>query len=106
MTDKLPKDYAEALTMKEKLDGIATFKTDGCSNAPDSLFGKTFANCCHEHDFYYKNEWVDITRKEADEQMFKCMKRRVGWFWAFTYWSVVRMFGGPYFKGRKLNEKL
>ncbi len=78
---------------------------DGCSNAPDL----NFKDCCHEHDFYYRNpkEITGVSRAEADRRLRKCISRR--WklpLMPWIYWSATRMFGWiPWNKAEKEAKK-
>ncbi len=80
---------------------IRDWTTDGCSSAPDKFFGVNLAECCAEHDFYYRND-VGVSRWKADNILRKCIAEKVkeklgfkGWFLATVYWAGVRFGGAP-----------
>jgi hypothetical protein len=94
------------------------WSTDLCS-AP--LVGNTgrsfnFTNACRRHDFGYRNlqlldrrygtgHWTDTTRKRVDQLFLADMQRHCWsrpWYdeptclaWARTFYTVVRVAGGP-----------
>lgn len=75
-------------------------KGDGCTAVPDL----TYRQCCDEHDIHYVTgmtvEGTPITRFEADNRFFKCMKETgktpiIGThIIPAIYWVGVRIFGG------------
>jgi len=62
-----------------------------------------FENCCVVHDTQYRDSTTPITRKEADEQLLKCMNEynsNASIFNKVVY-SLIRSFGWLFFKERK-----
>jgi len=87
---------------------VADWSTDGCSSAPDKFFGGVdLLDCCEEHDFYYRNPQIKVSRWKADNCLRKCIASKVkeaygfkGWILATVYWSGVRIGGGSSYKKR------
>ena len=54
-------------------------------------FEGSWAHCCAMHDRRYANK--RLTRKQADELLFRCVKRKAGVVMAYTMYIGVRAFG-------------
>lgn len=89
------------MTYWDKVKALAwVLKGDGCTAVPDL----TYKRCCDEHDIHYRTgntvEGNPITRLEADNRLFQCMKETgktplLGTHIIPTiYWIGVRLFGG------------
>ena len=87
-------------------------KGDGCTSSPDFWFHR----CCNEHDIAYRTgktvDGVEVTRAEADNQLFVCMKKRnkdpliSKWILPALYWSAVRLFGrGAWKRDEAMGDK-
>ena len=61
--------------------------TEGCSFVADF----DFKGCCDEHDRHYALH--DVTRAEADDELYYCILARGHPYIAWVYWSWVRTFG-------------
>lgn len=88
------------MTLAEKWRAL---RGDGCTSAPDFQY----AECCRDHDryYYFHSDALGrpITRKQADEFLRECMRRKsktpIGaWFISNLYYYAVRVFGGKYWK--------
>lgn len=53
-------------------------------------------NCCEAHDYEY-SERGTMTRKQADDALYECLKRRNPAL-AKTAWLAVRMWGWMFFR--------
>jgi len=73
---------------KEK---IKPFKTDGCTDYPDG----NYRSCCVEHDKKYWKGGTKQQRKEADEDLMKCVAKKSGKMNASVMHIAVRIFGHP-----------
>lgn len=62
---------------------------DDCSFAPDLEFGST---CCAAHDRHY--ELHDVSRSEADAELYYCIQAAGYPALAWVYWAGARLFGG------------
>lgn len=79
------------------------FITDGCSNAPDRLFGRDLAGACCVHDLWYcTRAWkagklTQQHREQADMMLGRCIRALlplgVGWI-GWLYYRAVHRFGG------------
>lgn len=77
---------------------------DGCTSSPDFFY----SDCCRNHDADYEyhidETGKDITRLQADNRLFDCMKKKgktpiIGKFiLPVVYWSAVRLFGKSHWK--------
>ena len=65
--------------------------TDYCSMWPDRWRNYDYSACCQQHDEDYANPKVG--RLEADNKLFKCVKKSSNVFMATTMWVGVRCFG-------------
>lgn len=63
-------------------------KFDGCTFVPDFDFGET---CCNRHDYHYRVH--DVSRAQADRQLFRCIRQNGKPIIAGMYWVGVRIFG-------------
>lgn len=79
------------------------FQDDGCSNAPDSFFGRDLRWCCRIHDWRYCSRghspgtMNQSARRFADKELgwnvrsvFRFGFRWLGW----AYWRATHRFGG------------
>lgn len=79
------------------------FRDDGCSRAPDRLFGASLTPACRVHDFWYCTRvWPAGTltqahRHKADEFLGLSVRALlpfgVGWI-GWLYWRAVHWWGG------------
>jgi len=90
-------------------DNQKSLITNGCGakggfiNPPDFIFKAS----CNQHDFYYWRGMDEEDRKKADNAFYKYMridisevsfhKKPYYHLWAFSYYSMVRLFGKKYF---------
>ena len=51
-----------------------------CSCFIDSLFNKNWSKCCSGHDDNYINNKYDMTKDEADDMFYTCLKNNT-WKW-------------------------
>ena len=75
----------------------------GLINPPEFLFHAS----CNQHDFYYWRGGKEEDRKKADNDFYEAMKmdiKKAKWhlqpyysFWAFSYFTAVRLVGKKYF---------
>lgn len=79
------------------------FQDDGCSSAPDDLFGFDLRFACRCHDFYYCSRawpagWMDqAQRRAADELLGELVREALPWRWRWVGWIyrvAVRRHGG------------
>ena len=82
---------------------------------PDTVWFLSIKAACHVHDFgYHVGRTIEDKNKE-DRRMLNNIIRlvnlRSGWLLkklrllrARTYYNMVRLFGGPYFWGDRLND--
>jgi hypothetical protein len=77
------------------------FVGDGCTFAPDRLFGHELTEACRYHDWAYRCD-VPLSRWKADWYLFKnlrecgCHRR-----WAWYYWGAVRIFGRRFWNRKR-----
>ncbi len=62
-----------------------SFKSDGCTFAPDGKWG----SCCVIHDHAKLNK--NIKNKDADKMLLNCMKERANPVLAYLYYFFVRI---------------
>lgn len=83
---------------------------DGCTNAPD--FHSDYTHCCNGHDSDYTSgsdeKGNEITRKQADIRLLKCMKNNsktaLGkYVISPIYYIAVRLFGANRWNGKTKN---
>jgi uncharacterized membrane protein SpoIIM required for sporulation len=67
----------------------------------DSAFGYDWGSCSERHDKRYINK--RLTRKQADELLYRCFKRKVNIVFAFIGYFLVRIFGGYFYKQSQRN---
>ena len=86
-------------SLKQTYKAGRDWSTDGCSSAPDRVFGINLLECCAEHDFYYRND-VGVSRFKADNILRKCIAQKVkeklgikSWILATLYFTGVRIGG-------------
>ena len=53
---------------------IKPFTSDGCSSAPDGMWGKSFVHCCIDHDFAYWIGGSEAQRSYADNELKACVQ--------------------------------
>ena len=90
---RLQKRYWERIK-----DKAAELGADGCSGATGA-----FAECCLEHDIYYRTgatlDGRPITKEEADKRFLACMQSRsiFGFYSPMAWWRylAVKRFGRP-----------
>lgn len=79
------------------------FVDDGCSTAPDALFGFRLGWACRIHDWMYcTRAWPAGTmdqhhRKHADDLLGEMIRQALPWRWRFVGWiyrAAVRRHGG------------
>ncbi|MDD3443204.1 MAG: hypothetical protein PHW89_08070 [Sulfurimonas denitrificans] len=58
-------------------------------------FEGTWTHCCAMHDRRYANK--RLTRKQADELLFRCVKRQSNIIMAYVMYAGVRAFGWYYY---------
>jgi len=69
----------------------------------DQLFDKKppFESCCHLHDHQYQESSINITRKESDAELYRCIAHDNKYrFLARFVFMLVRAFGWKFFKPR------
>ena len=64
---------------------------DWCTKFPDKWFKHNLASCCKTHDWDY--EHGIITRLQADNRLFACIKKKSHTYVASIMWVGVRLFG-------------
>ena len=67
--------------------------TNGCTASPDL----NFIECCDAHDLCYCRGGSESDRYRCDEIFYNCIKNKAGILIAWVYYSMVRMFGEPFF---------
>jgi len=65
---------------------------DYCTLSPDGNWGY----CCKMHDKRYANK--RLNRSQADELLYRCIKRKSNRIIASIYWFGVRCFGWYFYK--------
>jgi len=55
-----------------------------------------WGSCCKLHDRRYENK--RLTRKQADELLYRCVVRKHSRFIATIMWLGVRMFGWYFYR--------
>lgn len=61
--------------------------TEGCSFVPDF----NFVGCCITHDLHYEKH--DVTREQADDELYYCILGHGHRFLARLYWAGARLGG-------------
>ena len=64
---------------------------DNCTAFPEG----NWSSCCARHDRRYENK--RLTRKQADELLYRCVRRKKNVVVASIMWAGVRTFGGWYY---------
>ena len=75
----------------------ADFPSDGCTLAPDRLFGYDFTDACRLHDYMRRSGLYSV--KDADRLFHRYLKEVVGaprWL-ARLYWFAVKI-TRPFYK--------
>lgn len=81
----------------------AEFIDDGCSNAPDRLFGFDFAWACRIHDWRYctrahpPGTLTSSWRIMADVELREFIRASLPWRWRWVRWiyhAAVNLMGG------------
>jgi hypothetical protein len=67
----------------------------------DKCCGYDWGSCSKMHDRRYENK--RLTRKQADELLYRCFKRQVNIVFAFIGYLLVRIFGGYFYKKAQKN---
>ena len=81
------------------------FECDGCTMAPDIIFGVDLRVACRIHDYRYSQAENRGHRQKADREFYwNIIKAGGSHRLAFTYWVAVRMFGW-YFYNRKIKRE-
>jgi hypothetical protein len=58
-----------------------------------------WCKCCKRHDRRYTRK--GLSKFQADKLLFRCVKRKAGWFMASLMFTGVTLFGWyPYFKAQ------
>lgn len=72
----------------------------------DSCCGYDWGSCSARHDKRYENK--RLTRKQADELLYRCFKRKVNILFAFVGYMLVRLFGWYFYNKaqKKLRKKM
>ena len=100
MSRQLPKP-AEAQQILRLIP--ADFRDDGCTSAPDAIFGFAFAWACLIHDFsgctrcHAAGALTQERRLEGDNRLKRYIGASLPWRWRwvrFVYWAVLRIAGG------------
>ena len=66
----------------------------------DKAFGYDWGSCSKRHDKRYEN--TRLTRRQADELLYRCFKRKVNIVFAFIGYILVRLLGWmPYYFAQK-----
>jgi hypothetical protein len=92
----------------EKMQGVldkipGEFIDDGCSKAPDSIFGYDLSEACRIHDFRYCTRCHEPgtmslkAQKEADRELRKNLSGLLPWRWRWIKWgyyAAVWRYGG------------
>ena len=73
-----------------------------CTLAPDKIIFDV-SKCCKKHDIEYQ---TDMTKFEADKNLFKCMIKKKAIFTAIIYFLGVSIFGHRYYKKAQKQSKL
>jgi hypothetical protein len=95
--------YHAAKILKKVWPGVFDFTSDGCTASPDAWW----RDCCLEHDYIYANPDSGYTRKEADQMLKACMKRKGAILAPHVYYAAVRIFGDSYWNdGDRKNERV
>lgn len=79
-------------------EGLADFKTDGCSRFPDRsrITGKDWCDCCLRHDVAYWRGGSEDERLQADQALLRCVLARTDEpGLAAAMYAGVRAGGGP-----------
>ena len=79
------------------------FVDDGCSAAPDRIFGRDLRPACRVHDYFYcTRAWpagqMDQAHRERADTLLgagvrSLLPRGLGWL-GWLYWCSVHQFGG------------
>lgn len=62
-------------------------------------FDGSWSYCCKMHDRRYANK--RLNRSQADELLFRCVKRKSNIVNAYIMWAGVRLFGWHFYKKAK-----
>ena len=65
-----------------------------------------WGECSKRHDNRYEN--IRLTRKQADELLYRCFKRKVNVVFAFVGYILVRLFGWYFYSEaqKKLKKEI
>ena len=72
----------------------------------DSCCNYNWGSCSKMHDRRYENK--RLTRKQADELLYRCFKRKVNTVFAFIGYILVRLFGWYFYSKaqKELRDKM
>ncbi len=81
---------------------LIPFTSDGCSSAPNTIFGESLMQCCVAHDLKYWKGGTEIQKFRADIGLFRCVREKTKNslpLLADVYEAAVDTFGGPVYLG-------
>jgi len=79
---------------------VIAFQTDGCSSTQGlhwiaaTFLAKNWNDCCVQHDFDYREgSKYGVSRSQADDELFQCVRDSGHPVVAGAMWAAVRAFG-------------
>lgn len=94
-------DFVEMLPISKPKSGIAAFSTDGCSGGMSRMWKRIFKRlppwegCCRKHDLAYWRGGFWHDRRQADIDLYYCVKEGGHPIWAALMYVAVRVGGSP-----------